>query len=101
MIVPQEPEYHIGLWGQRRLEYLKKHKRILYVNLLASGKLAEHLCEVDSAARERLETIIRQVAAAQSVTEQLKAEKQMLWVGRMSNIQNCADEIVQNELIYG
>lgn len=100
LTVPDEPEYHIGIWGQRRLNYLKGHKRILYVNLLTSGKLTEYLRESDMAASERHETIIRQMVAAQGVTEQLKAENQMLWVGKMNNIRVCADEIVLGELIY-
>jgi len=95
-----ESKYNIGLWGQRRLDYLKKHKRILYVNLLTSGKLTEHLRKIDATAHERWESIIRQMAAAQGVTERLKAENQMLWVGKMNNIRSCADGIVRNELIY-
>ena len=97
---PASSETSISIWGQRRLDYLKRHKRILYVNLLTSGKLAEHLREIDTAAFERQEIIVRQIAAAQSVTEWLKTENQMLWVGMMNNIRACADEIIQNELIY-
>lgn len=100
LAVPNEPEHHIGIGGLRRLDYLKKHRRILYVNLLTSGKLAEHLREVDTAAAERRETIVRQMAAAHGVTERLKAENQMLWVGKMNNIRACADEIICSELIY-
>ena len=100
LTVSDRPESHICIWGQRRLDYLKRHKRVLYVNLLTSGKLVEHLSEINVAASERHEAIIRQMAAAQGVTEQLKAENQMLWVGRMNNIRACADEIIQNELIY-
>lgn len=98
LTVPDEPKSQIGLWGQRRLDYLKKHKRILYVNLLTSGKLYKHLREIDIAASERREIIIRQMAA-QGVTEQLKVKKQMLWVGKMNNIHTCVDEIIRNELI--
>ena len=93
-------EVHIGIWGQRRLDYLKKHKRILYTNLLTSGKLWAHLHEIDIAAFERWEFTIRQMMKAQGVTEQLKAENAMLWVGKVNNIRACADEIVRNELIY-
>lgn len=100
LTLPYESEYHIGVWGQRRLDYLKRHKRVLYINLLTSGKLTEHLREIDTSASERLETIIRQMTAEQGVTECLKAENQMEWVGRMNNISACADEIVRNELIY-
>ena len=100
LALPEESEYHIGIWGQRRLDYLKNHRRILYTNLLTSGKLPEHLQEIDISAHERCETIIRRMAKEQGVTEQLKAENQMLWVGRMNNIRNCAMEIVNSEIIY-
>ena len=98
--IANESEHHIGFWGQRRLAYLKKHRRTLYVNLLTAGKLSEHLHEIDMAASERAEIIVRQMAEAQGLTEWLKAENQMLWVGSMNNIRTCANEIVQNELIY-
>jgi len=100
LALPEHSEYHMDIWGQRRLDYLKKHQRILFVNLLTSGKLAEHLQETDTAACDRWETIIRQMAEAQGATEGLKAKNQMLWVGRMNNIRACANEIIINELIY-
>lgn len=100
LTLPDEPEYHIGIWGQRRLDYLKKRKRILYVNLLTSGKLNEHLHEIDVSAFERHELIVKQIMAVQGVTEQLKADDMMKWVGMVNNIRNCADEIIRNELIY-
>ena len=100
LIVPDESEYCLGILGERRLDYLKLHRRVLYTNLLTSGKLTEYLCEVESAANERRETLIRQMTQAQGVTEELKAADQMLWVGKMNNICACADEIVRNELIY-
>ena len=100
LTVPAAPECHLGIWGQRRLGYLRKHKRVLYVNLLTSGKLPEHLHEIDEAAYERRETIVQQMVKAQGVTEQLKAENQIEWIGRMNNIRACADGIIRNELIY-
>ena len=93
-------EVYIGIWGQRRLDYLKKHKRILYTNLLTSGKLRAHLYEIDVSARERWELIIKQMMKAQGVTEELKARDAMLWVGKVNNIRSCADEIIRSELIY-
>jgi hypothetical protein len=101
LVVPDEPGYPIGLWGKRRLDYLKTFRRLLYVNLLISGKLSEHLHDIDVAAQERWENIIRQMAEVQGVSERLKAEDKMLWVGRMNNIRACADEIVRSELIVG
>ena len=100
LVLPEEPEYHIGIWGQRRLDYLKKHKRILYANLLTSGKLNSHLHEIDETAFKRHELIVKQMMAAQGVTEQLKANDMMKWVGVVNNIRNRADEIIRNELIY-
>jgi len=100
LTVPDGDEGPVGIWGHRRLNYLKTHRRILYINLLTSGKLADHLREVEAAANARRETLIRQMAQMQSVTEGLKAADQMLWVGRMNNILACADEIIRNELIY-
>ena len=78
LTVPTDPECHIGIWGRQRLNYLKTHRRVLYGNLLTSGKLTKQLCEVESAAYECRETLIRQMAQAQSVTEELKADNQML-----------------------
>ena len=93
-------EVHIGIWGQRRLDYIKKHKRLFYTNLLTSGKLRAHLHEIDVTAFERWELIIQQMMKAQCVTEQLKANDMMKWVGMVGNIRACADEIIRAELIY-
>ena len=93
-------EVYIGIWGQRRLDYLKKHKRLLYTNLLTSGKLRAHLHEIDETAFERRELIIKQMKEAQGVTEQLKADNMMKWVGMVTYICACADEIIRSELIY-
>ena len=93
-------EVHIGIWGQRRLDYLKKHKRAVYSSLLMSGKLRAHLHEIDVSAHERRELIIAQMMKAQGVTEQMKADDMMLWVGKVNNIRACVDEIIRNELIY-
>jgi hypothetical protein len=102
LTLPDEPETetHIGIWGRRRLDYLKKHRRALYVDLLTSGKLTEHLREIDATAHERQKTIVRRMAEKQGATERLKAENQMLWVGRMNNIRACAQEIIYSDLIF-
>jgi len=100
LTLPDEPDYTIGIWGQRRLDYLKKHRRIFYTNLLTSGKVFEHLHEIDVSAHERWELIIKQMMLAQNVTEQLKADDMMTWVGKVNNIRNCVDEIIRSELIY-
>ena len=100
LTLPDEPEYEIGIWGQRRLDYLKKHKKRLYTILLTSGKLSEHLHEIDETAFERRELIIKQMMEAQGVTEQLKSNDMMKWVEMVNNIRACADEIIRSELIY-
>ncbi len=93
-------EMQIGTWGQRRLNYLKQHRCALYSELLTSGKLRGHLHEIDVTAHKRRELLMRQMQATQGVTEQLKAENQMLWVGKMNNICASVDEIIRSELIY-
>ena len=98
LCVPVE-EYPLGKYGRMRLDFLKRHRRVLYVNLLTSGKLSEHLHEIDTSAYEQHEAIVRQMAAIQNVDEQLKSEDQMLWVQRINNIRACADEIIRNDLI--
>lgn len=97
---PQEETCPIGKYGRMRLSYLKEHRRILYTNLLTSGKLNAHLAEIEVAARNRMELLVRQMAETQNITEELKASNQMEWVGRMNNIRNAAEEIIRSELIY-
>ena len=89
----------IGIWGQRHLRWLKQNRRVTYTNLLTTGKLCDYLREIDAQASGQLELIIRQMARAEGVTEQLKAENQMEWVRRMNSIRNRAKEIVYSELI--
>ena len=100
LTLPNEPEYHIGIWGQRRLDYLKKHRKCFHTVLLTSGKLAEHLHEIDETANERRELIVKQMKVAQGVPEQLKSSNGMKWVCMVNNICACADEIIRAELIY-
>ncbi len=97
----QAPEFSpIGKYGRMRKQYLKEHHPILFSNLLLSGKLDQHLTEIDRACAERMELLTRQMADREGVTEALKATDQMEWVRRMNNIQNRAEEIVLNELVY-
>lgn len=95
----EETEY-IGIWGQRHLRYLKNHHKILYTNLLTSGKLNSHLAEIDKQAEDMLSKLVKEMAEKQGITEQLKATDQMAWVGIMNNLKNTATEIVNQELIY-
>ena len=98
--LPDEPEYDIGRFGLMRRHYLKNHNKVLYINLLTSGKLNEHLYEIDQAANDRFWLITNQMAKAEGVTEELKANSQMEWIGRMTNIRNRVEEIIREELIY-
>ena len=87
-------------YGRMRERYLREHKKVLYCNLLTSGKLYEHLAEIDTSACNMAEYLIKEMARKQGVTEQLKAEDMMRWVGLMNNIRTCADEIVLNDIVY-
>ena len=90
----------IGVWGQRHARYLKEHRKVLYMNLLTSGKLNSYLAEIDKQAEDMFLRLVKQMAANQGVTEQLKATDQMAWAGKMNAIRNAATEIVNQELIY-
>ena len=90
----------LGVWGMRRSQYLKEHKKILYLNMLTTDTLNAHLKEIDQQAEEMFFQLVNQLKAFEGITEQLKAETQMAWVARMNNIHHRATEIVQQELIY-
>lgn len=100
LTVPTEEEQPIGIWEQRHLRYIKECHKARYTGLLLGGRLNSYLADIDQQAKERLDTIIEQMALAQGVNEALKAADQMAWVGRMNNIQASATEIVSSELIY-
>lgn len=89
----------IGIWGQRHLRWLKKNRRVAYINFVTSGKLHEYLHEIDTQAGEELVHLTRQMVATEGVTEQKKATDQMAWVRHMNSIRLRAEEIVLNELI--
>lgn len=97
---PEEEQKPIGIWGQRHLRYLKNHRKVLYANLLTSGKLNNCLANIDRQAEEMFERLVMQMAAAEGITEQLKAADQMVWISKMNNIRNRATEIVNTEIIY-
>ena len=100
LTLTEEEQRVIGVWGQRHLRYLKEYRRSVYLNLLTSGRLNSYLADIEEQAQERFERIVDQMKQAQGITEQLKAENQMEWVVRMNNIQTCAREAVNAELIY-
>ena len=100
LALPSEEEKPIGIFGQRHLRYLKEYHKIVYVNLLTSGKLNSYLADIDEQAQEMLFRLVEQMKQAQGITEQLKAENALEWTGRMNNIRACAMEIVNKEIIY-
>ncbi len=101
LILPAEEKIgYIGVWGQRRLNYLKHHRKVLYYNLLTSGKLHSQLADTEEQAQQLFSRLVKQYAEKESVTEQLKATEQMKWVSKMNNIRESVTEVVNNELIY-
>lgn len=100
LALPAEKQQPIGIWGQRHLRHLKQNRRVLYTNLLTSGKLNNYLADIDKQAEEMLLRLVKQMAEREGVTEQLKADNQMAWVGRMNDIRSRVTEIVNAELIY-
>ena len=98
--LPKEESRHIGIWGQRHLRYLKQHRKVLYSELLISGKLNDYLADLNEQAEELFSQLVKQLAEKEGVTKALKAENQMLWVQKMNNIRNAVMEVVSNDLIY-
>lgn len=98
--LPEEEQQPIGIWEQRYLRYIKQHRKVLYANLLTSGKLNRHLADIDKQAEDMFSQLVKQMAEREGITEILKAENQLEWVGRMNNIRSRATEIVNNDLIY-
>ena len=100
LILPGKEERPIGVWGQRRLRYLKQHRKILYYNLLTSGKLYSYLADVEDEAQTLFLRLVKKYAGKEGVTEQLKAENPMKWVRMMNNIRERVNEVVNAEMIF-
>lgn len=100
LALPAEEEKPIGVWGQRHLRYLKEYRRVDYFNLLTSGRLNNYLADIDEQAENMFSRLVKEYADRQGVTEQLKAENQLLWVQRINNIRACTREVVEREIIY-
>ena len=100
LTLPSEEEKPIGIWGQRHKRYLKEHRKATYTTLLTSGKLNTYLANINEQAQERFERLIEQMKQSQGITEQLKADNALKWVGLLNNIQACAMELVNKEIIY-
>ena len=86
--LPEQPKVEIGVWGRRHLKYIKNHRPILYTNLLTSCKLTAYLADINEQAEDMFSRLVKQYAAKEGVTEQLKAENQLLWVRKMGSVPN-------------
>ena len=100
LILPDEEQVEIGVWGQRHLRFIKQYHKVRYTNLLTSGKLNGYLADIDKQAEDMFFRLVKQMAEREGVTEQLKADNQIEWVGRMNNIRSRATEIVNAEVIF-
>ena len=100
LVLDEEDTQPIGMWGRKYLRYIKEHRPVLHTTLLLSGKLNSHLTEINNRATEMFDRLVKQQAEKEGVTEQLKAQNQMAWVGAMNNIRHAVEEIVLSELIY-
>lgn len=99
LILPGKEERPIGVWGQRRLRYLKQYHKILYCNLLTTGKLYSHLADVEEETQTLFLRLVKEYGERESVTEQLKAENPMEWVRRMNNIRSKVNEVIAEKMI--
>ena len=100
LYLPEETEYPIGKYGMLRKTYLEEHRKGLYLELVLAGKLNEHLHQVDEECNQMMDRLVEQMKEKQGVTEELKMQNQMAWVGRMNNIRACAEEIVLKKIVY-
>ena len=100
LTMPPEEQRHIGVWGQRHLRYIRQHRKVLYTELQITGKLNSYLADLNEQAEVMFFELVKQMSAREGVTEQLKAQDQMMWVQRMNNIRDRAMEVVNNDLIY-
>ena len=100
LILDKADNQPIGMWGRKYLRYIKEHRPVLHTTLLLSGKLNSHLTEIDNREVEMFDRLVKQLAEKEGITEQLKAQDQMAWVGAMNNIRNRAEEIVNGSVIF-
>lgn len=100
LLMPQEPEVHLGKYAELRRQYLKKHRRVLYTNLKTSCRLTEHLAEIEQTAKAMVSRSVQRMAEAEGLTEQMKETDPMRWTGLMNNLKHTAEEQVLTDLIY-
>ena len=99
LALPAEEQKEVGIWGQRHLRYIKQYRKVLYTNLLTSGKLNSYLTDIDRQAEEMFSRLVKQIAEREGVTEKLKSDDQMAWVQKMNNIRSKVTEIVNTDII--
>ena len=100
LTLPAEENKPIGIWGQRHLQYIRQHRKVFYTNLLTSGKLNSYLADIDRQAAELFFRLVEQMAEREGITENLKAEQPMEWIGKMNALREAAAEIVNAEVIF-
>ena len=100
LVLTEQEQKPIGIWGQRHARYLKQYHKVQYYNLMTSGKLNSYLADIDEQAEEMFSRLVKQMAENQGISEKLKATDQMMWVGRINAVRNAVMEIVNKELIY-
>lgn len=100
LYLPEETEYPIGKYGMLRKTYLKEHRKGLYLELVIAGKLNEHLHQIDEECHQVMDRLGEQMKERQGMSEELKMQDQMVWVGRMNNIRTCVEEITLNKIVY-
>lgn len=100
LYLPEETECPIGKYGMLRKTYLQEHRKGLYLEMVLAGKLNEHLYQIDEECNQMMDRLVEQMKEKQGVTEELKMQDQMAWVGRMNNIRVCAEEIVYKTILY-
>ena len=100
LTLPPEEEKRIGVWGQRHARYLKEYHKVRYINLLTRGKLNCYLADIDEQAEEMFFRLVEQMKEREGITEKLKSENPLCWIGKMNNIRNRAEESINQELIF-
>lgn len=99
LTLPPQQEKRIGVWGQRHAKYLKKHHKVRYINLMTSGNLNSYLADIDEQAENMFFRLVKHMAEREGLTEQLKAENQMLWIQKTNNVRECVCEIINQNFI--
>ena len=100
LTLPDEEQIEIGVWGMRHLEYIKNHRKGFYTALILDCKVNRYLADINKQAEQMFDTLIKQFKQAEGVSEQLKADNQIEWVGKMNNIRQSATEIINHDIIY-